>query len=179
MDDFASAWKEVKKEHATGAGELSATQPNGSEYNREKPQSLLEVPPRINNSELSTSTSENGSYKQISPTPVNEKSQRPSQISQKTNNVSSSSSKPEEVSRERIPQPAAAIRDQHPVFTKPNIVLNTSQRNRSEVEKLATAPVAVTLSISPEQKRAFFLLPDSDHIVGPFTTDGSSSLSNL
>lgn len=171
-DDFASAWKAALKEYAKGAGELFVTQPKVSEYNGEKPQSLLEVPPRINNSELSTSTSQKDSYKQISPTPAKENSPRPSQISQKTNNVSSSSSKSKEGSREQIPRPATAIRDQHPVFTKPNTVLNTSPRNRSEVEKLATAPVAVTLSISPEQKRVFLLLPDSDHIVGPFTTDG-------
>lgn len=173
-DDFASAWKAAMKEYAKGAGEPFVTQPKASEYNREKPRSLLEVPPRINNSELSTSTSQNGSYKQSSqkPTPAKEKSHRPSQISQKTNNVSSSSSKSKEVSREQIPRPAAAVRDQHPVLTKPNTVLNTRPRNRSEVEKLATAPVAVTLSISPEQKRAFLLLPDSDHVVGPFTTDG-------
>ena len=47
-----------------------------------------------------------------------------------------------------------------------------SSRNRSAVENLAAAPVALTLSLSQDQKRSFLLLPESDHIVGPFATDG-------
>jgi len=89
--------------------------------------------------------------------PVSPNEKLPRQVPPRTNNfVSTQQDSTTPIPQVRFPLPRREI----------------SSWNRSAVENLAGAPVALTLSLSQDQKRSFLLLPESDHIVGPFATDG-------
>ena len=62
--------------------------------------------------------------------------------------------------------------DQDPPGREFKATVITDASKRSAIEHLAASPVTLSLSISQEQKRAFLTLPDPQHTIGAFTTDG-------
>lgn len=213
-DDFAIAWREAVKEYGKGAGEPFVTQPKVAVFLKKNSQTQFEVPPRPNNLESTTPTSQEDFSDQTlrPPTPPKDKPKLPSDPSPRLNNSRPTAQPFQQDLSKDTPRAAAPPLKHQPkirsepsrMTTKPRLassnvqvtsVAQASQTSSAgggqpqERTKPDAVPVprsadghhiltmakhsqSVTLSISPEQKRAFLLLPDSGHTVGPFATDG-------